>query len=173
MKSRGYYQLGLRAKPVCCSVTPSFEGMSSMVGCILTGHGTFADGLGGALEMVGGPQTNFKAVTFLEDEAAEYPAKISSAISEMAAACGEVVVFCDLLGGTPFNQSMMAAASLPGVEVVTGANLPMLLECMSMRNDSTTAAELVSCAIEIGRMGIDSKKLEPVEADDADDEDGI
>lgn len=144
-----------------------------MVGCILTGHGAFAEGLGGALEMVGGPQANFKAVTFLESEAAEYPAKIASAISDMAASCGEVVVFCDLLGGTPFNQSMMAAASVPGVEVVTGANLPMLLECMSMRTDSTTAAELVSCAIEIGRMGIDSKKLEVVVDDDADAEDGI
>lgn len=151
----------------------TFEGESTMVGCILTGHGTFADGLGGALEMVGGPQTNFEAVTFLESEAGEYPAKLSAAISEMAAKCGEVVVFCDLLGGTPFNQSMMAAASVPGVEVVTGTNLPMLLECMSMRNDSTTASELVACAIEIGRMGIDSKKLEPAVDDEAGDEDGI
>ena len=40
-----------------------------MIGCILTGHGSFADGLGGALEMVGGPQQCFETVTFYEDEA--------------------------------------------------------------------------------------------------------
>ena len=55
-----------------------------MVGCILTGHGIFAEGVGAALEMVGGPQQDFAVVTFLEDEAGEYPAKISGAIAEMA-----------------------------------------------------------------------------------------
>lgn len=144
-----------------------------MVGCILTGHGTFAEGVGGALEMVGGPQADFATVTFLESEAAEYPAKLAGAISEMAERCGEVVVFCDLLGGTPFNQAMMASSATPGVKVVTGTNLPMLLECMSLRDASTTAAELVSCAVEVGRMGIDSKELEVVAEVSDEEEDGI
>ena len=52
-----------------------------MIGCILTGHGSFADGLGGALEMVGGPQQCFETVTFYEDEAAEFPQKIADAIA--------------------------------------------------------------------------------------------
>ena len=46
-----------------CLATRTKE--SAMVGCILTGHGTFAEGVGAALEMVGGPQEDFKAVTFL------------------------------------------------------------------------------------------------------------
>ncbi len=33
-----------------------------------------------------------------------------------------VLVFCDLLGGTPFNQAMMAAQSYSNVEAVTGTN---------------------------------------------------
>ncbi len=144
-----------------------------MVGCILTGHGTFADGVGGALEMVGGPQSNFQKVTFLEEEAAEFPAKLAGAIQEMAEKCGEVVVFCDLLGGTPFNQAMMAAAGTPGVRVVTGANLPMLLECMSLRNDSTTGEELVQTAVEIGQMGIAAPVLDATAADEPEDGDGI
>lgn len=142
-----------------------------MVGCILTGHGAFAEGMQSALEMVGGPQSDFAAVTFLESEAAEFPAKLAEAIEEMTARCGEVVVFCDLLGGTPFNQAMMTAAQTPGVEVVTGTNLPMLLECMSERGESTTAEELVATAVEIGRMGIDHKTLDLL-SDDANDQDG-
>ena len=149
-----------------------------MVGCILTGHGTFAEGVGSALEMVGGPQENFEVVTFLESESAEFPAKIADAIARMAATTGEVVVFCDLMGGTPFNQAMMATATTPGVQVVAGANLPMLLECLPFRTPETTADEIVANALEIGRMGIDSKKLE-LDGDSgeddlfADDEEGL
>lgn len=140
-----------------------------MVGCILTGHGTFAEGLGGALEMVGGPQEFFKAVSFHEDEAATFGDKLAGAISEMASACDGVVVFCDLMGGTPFNQAMMAAAAIPGVEVVTGTNLPMLLETLSTRMPDSTVDELVECALGAGKMGVDHKKLEV--ADDSDDDD--
>lgn len=144
-----------------------------MVGCILTGHGVFAEGVGAALEMVGGPQQDFAMVTFLEDEAGEFPAKISGAIAEMAEKCDEVVVFCDLMGGTPFNQAMMAGATIPGVRVVTGVNLPMLLECMSMRTDATTAEELVQTAVEIGQMGIAAPVLEVEASEEPEDGDGI
>ena len=145
----------------------------TMVGCILTGHGTFAEGVGAALEMVGGPQEDFAVVTFLEDEAAEFPEKIASAIASMAERCGEVVVFCDLMGGTPFNQAMMASAATPGVRVVTGVNLPMLLECMSMRSDDVTADELVETAVEIGRMGVAAPVLETEAVDEPEDGEGI
>lgn len=144
-----------------------------MVGFILTGHGTFAEGVGAALEMVGGPQEDFAKVTFLEEEAAEFPAKIAGAITEMAEKCGEVVVFCDLMGGTPFNQAMMCAAATPGVRVVTGVNLPMLLECMSVRSDGVTADQLVETAVEIGQMGVAAPVLEADAADESEDGEGI
>ena len=144
-----------------------------MVGCILTGHGIFAEGVGSALEMVGGPQDDFSVVTFLEDEAAEFPDRIAGEIARLVEKCGEVVVFCDLLGGTPFNQAMMVAASTPGVQVVTGVNLPMLLECVPMRSDATTADEIVATAVEIGRMGIDHPVLDASATDEPEDGDGI
>lgn len=124
--------------------------------------------------MVGGPQADFAVVTFLEEEAGEYPAKIAGAISEMAERCGEVVVFCDLLGGTPFNQAMMASAQTPGVQVVTGTNLPMLLECVISRTPETTADELVATAVEIGRMGIGHHALTETDvADEPEEGEGI
>lgn len=140
-----------------------------MVGFILTGHGSFADGLAGALEMVGGPQELFVPVTFYENEAADFSQNVADAIASMAEKASGVVVFCDLMGGTPFNQAMMNAATLPHVEVVTGANLPMLLEVTSSRTQTSTVDELVECALEAGRFGVDHKKLE-VASDDAGDE---
>lgn len=144
-----------------------------MVGCILTGHGSFADGLAGALEMVGGPQTDFVPVTFYESEAAEFSQKVADAISSMASSCDGVLVFCDLMGGTPFNQTMLNAATIPGVEVVTGANLPMLLETLSCRTESSTLDELVECALTAGKMGVDHRVLDASTDTDEDEEDGL
>lgn len=141
-----------------------------MVGCILTGHGIFAEGVGAALEMVGGPQQDFAVVTFLEDEAGEYPAKISGAIAEMAEKCGEVVVFCDLMGGTPFNQSMMITAEQDNVSVVAGTNLPMLIDIVMARTEDSTVEDLVAEAVEVGKEGVCHMSLDASAGMD-DDED--
>ncbi len=140
-----------------------------MIGCILTGHGTFAEGLAGALEMVGGPQESFEAIPFHEDEAGTFGERLADAIARMAGCSDGVLVFCDLMGGTPFNQAMIASATVPNVEVVTGTNLPMLLEALSSRMPGSTLDELVECAVAAGRFGVDHKKLEA--ADDSGDDD--
>ena len=141
-----------------------------MVGCVLTGHGVFAEGVGAALEMVGGPQQDFAKVTFLEDEAGEFPAKISGAIAEMAEKCGEVVVFCDLMGGTPFNQSMMITAEQDNVSVVAGTNLPMLIDIVMARTEDSTVEDLVAEAVEVGKEGVCHMSLDASAGMD-DDED--
>ena len=84
------------------------------------------------------------------------------------------LVFVDLLGGTPFNQAMMISQDIADVEVVTGTNLPMLIELLLTRGAGSTLEELAGQAVEVGKAGIVHKKLEPV-ANDADDfgEDGI
>ncbi len=47
-----------------------------MVGCIITGHGDFAQGLMSALEMIAGPQNATQAVIFHEDEAATFGVRL-------------------------------------------------------------------------------------------------
>lgn len=131
-----------------------------MVGCVITGHGEFAAGVLSAFEMIAGSHDEFEAVTFREEEAEEYPARIAAAIAGMVERDGSCVVFCDLVGGTPFNQSMMVAARLPGVEVVAGANLPMLLECLMERGEESTAADIADMAVATGRDGICNRHLE-------------
>lgn len=82
-----------------------------------------------------------------------------------------VVVFCDLLGGTPFNQAMMASQSTPDVEIVVGANLPMLIETLFARSSdaNATIGSLVECAVNAGKNGVDTRKFEAC-AEDEDDE---
>lgn len=144
-----------------------------MVGCIITGHGTFAEGMLGAFEMIAGQQDALVAVPFHEDEAGEFPDKLAAAIDGLLAK-GEVVVFTDLMGGTPFNQSMMQAAQKDGIQVVSGTNLPMLLEAVMSREESTTAQDLCKVAVEAGQTGVAHAELPSDEPDaDVEEEDGI
>lgn len=140
-----------------------------MVDFVITGHATFAPGMAGALEMIAGPQEQFTVVPFLEEDAASYGDAIASAIAVAADNPEGVVVFCDLVGGTPFNQSMIAAATLSNVDIVAGCNLPMLLESCSERVFGASRTEVIDAALTAGTMGVAHKVLE-VEAGSATDD---
>lgn len=133
-----------------------------MVGFILTGHGHFANGLKSALDMVAGDQEAFTIVPFEGSAAATYGDDLRAAITAMRAETDGVLVFVDLLGGTPFNQAMLVTQEIPGVRVITGTNLPMLLECLFVRNanGAMTVDEVTELALEVGPAGIVSKAVD-------------
>lgn len=142
-----------------------------MIGFLLTGHGEFAPGLASALELVAGKQEAFKVVPFDVEKAAEYPELLHTEIEQLREQTDAVLVFVDLLGGTPFNQTMINTQSISDVNVVTGTNLPMLIETLFTRNSdaSATLDSLTECAIAAGQNGVVTRKLGAV-ASDEDDE---
>lgn len=142
-----------------------------MIGFLLTGHGEFAPGLASALELVAGKQEAFKVVPFDVEKAAEYPELLHTEIEQLREETDAVLVFVDLLGGTPFNQAMINTQSISDVNVVTGTNLPMLIETLFTRNSdaSATLDSLTECALAAGHNGVVTRKLGAV-ASDEDDE---
>ncbi len=142
-----------------------------MIGFLLTGHGEFAPGLASALELVAGKQEAFKVVPFDVEKAAEYPELLHTEIEQLREQTDAVLVFVDLLGGTPFNQAMINTQSIGDVNVVAGTNLPMLIETLFTRNSdaSATLDSLTECAITAGQNGVATRKLGAV-ASDEDDE---
>lgn len=148
-----------------------------MVGFVLTGHGQFSNGLASAIDMVAGDQEAFKVVPFEGSQAATYSDDLRQAIVELSESCEGVLVFVDLLGGTPFNQAMMIAQDVENLQIVTGTNLPMLIELLFLRNGATLS-DLAEQAVSVGTAGIMHKSLDTLasdaaESDDFDDEDGI
>ena len=97
-----------------------------MIGLILTGHGEYAVGVGHALEMIAGKQEAFKVVPFRESEPMEnLEQNMRIAMEELQETTEGIVVYADLLGGSPFKAAMMASVAFENVEVVVGTNLPM------------------------------------------------
>lgn len=127
---------------------------------ILTGHGPFAEGLSGAAKMVGGVNPILDVVPFLDDEASIFGERLRSRIREAGIASPDgAVVFCDLIGGTPFNQAMLEATSFDNIEVVAGTNLPMLLECLLTYSLGDSAQDVARKAVDAGRSGVVDGKV--------------
>lgn len=146
---------------------------SNMIGFILTGHGHFSNGLKSALDMIAGPQQGFEIVPFEEDAAGAYGDNLREAVKAMRAKTDGVLVFCDLMGGTPFNQSMMITAEQDNISVVAGTNLPMLIDIVMSRTPDSTIDDLVSEAVEVGKEGVCHMALDAGSDEDDDEEEGI
>ena len=79
-------------------------------------------------------------------------AEISDAVRHVDSGAG-VVVVTDMFGGTPSNLAH-GAMSGPGVEVLYGASLPLLVKLAKMRE--RPLADAVRAAIEAGRKYMNS-----------------
>ncbi len=118
-----------------------------MVGMLIVTHGRLGEGLLDAMQMIAGPQEKVDFVSLKEgDSIDELKERILSAVKMLDDGSG-VLVFVDMFGASPSN----AAAYLlnENVEVITGVNLPMLLEIVSFR-ESSSLQELSANAMTAG-----------------------
>lgn len=146
-----------------------------MLGLVISGHGHFAKGLLHASQMIAGELDHVKSVLF-EDGASlvEYQETLKSRIQAAHDQYGGVIVLTDLKGGTPFNTAMMASAHLSNVAVLSGTNLPMIIEGGLLSQFSDGAQELGQQLVTIGREGLDMPMLTNAVSNELDDEeDGI
>jgi PTS system mannose-specific IIA component len=105
-----------------------------MVGLIITAHGGIAaEILRSATSIMGPlPQARALAIERGVDPEAVYT-QLSQAIDEVDADGDGVLIMTDMFGGTPANISNRFL-NKPGVEVLNGVNLPMVLKFCSSRD---------------------------------------
>ena len=122
-----------------------------MVGVIICTHGNSAPELLKSAEMICGKQENCQTVSFTEGESLEQlKSEISEKISKLK---GTVFCLTDLKGGTPFNTLVSLLKSNPEMEIITGVNIPMLLELFINRSQ-LKKEELLSGIMTAGKTGI-------------------
>jgi len=123
-----------------------------MIGLVLVTHGRLAEEMRAAMEHVVGPQRNVAAVCIgADDDMEERRADIEASMADVDAGDG-VILLTDMFGGTPSNLAI-SMMNGPGVEVIAGMNLPMLVKLAKVRS-SKTLGECVECAQEAGRKYI-------------------
>ena len=126
-----------------------------MIGLVVVAHGGLARELLAATEHVVGAQRGAVAVsTGPTDDLRAKQAEINAAVAGVDEGDG-VVVVTDMFGGTPCNLAIGAMAG-EGVEVVYGANLPLLVKLAKVRE--RPLAEAIEVALDSGRKYIDAAK---------------
>jgi len=103
-----------------------------MVGLVVASHGHLAEELVATARQIVG---EVQHVATLSVEPGASPEEIRARIKEAVKSVDDgegVLVFADLIGGTPCTQSL-SLCQQARIEVVTGVNLPMLLKANSLR----------------------------------------
>lgn len=128
-----------------------------MIGLVICTHGKFSEELVKASEMMFGKQENLAYLTFETGESADNLVdKYKDALAQLTAS-EEVLFLVDLFGGSPYNAASRIAAENPNMDIVSGVNLPMLLEIYGSRS-FVPLTELVDLAVRAGSSSIKSFK---------------
>lgn len=120
-----------------------------MIGLLVVTHGEFGASMLKTAQGILGPQEQAAALSLLPGMGLEdLGARIRESKAALDTGSG-LLVLVDLFGGTPCNAGLALCAD-PGVEVVAGVNLPLLVEALMLRA-ALPLPELARAAVEKGR----------------------
>ena len=118
-----------------------------MIGLVLVTHGSLASELRKAAEHVVGPMSGVETVCIGPDDDLERARDaIRNAVNEVDDG-GGVILLTDMFGGTPSNLAI-SLLNENKVEVLAGANLPMLIKLSEAREHAplSEAAQIAKTA---------------------------
>lgn len=115
---------------------------------VIATHGKFASGLKHAYELITGDQSVIALDTYL-DESFDLQTSVSQLLDSLSD--HEVIVLTDVFGGS-VNNEFMQYIQQPNLYLVTGVNLPLLIEIGSqISNTSKSIEEIINSTIPIGQ----------------------
>ena len=123
-----------------------------MIGVVLVTHPNLGEEFVRSAELICGPMPNVVSVSIDTQKGVEALRKeIAEAIKKVAQEEG-VLILTDMFGGTPSNMSL-AFLQEGRVEVLTGLNLPMLIQISNCR-PNRSLKELAKMVKEAGQRNI-------------------
>jgi len=106
-----------------------------MIGIIIITHGNLALELKSAMEYILGIQKNIEIISIKPDDDLEIKkADLEEAIEKVNENIGTIIL-TDMFGGTPSNLAM-SFLEVGKVEIISGANLPMLVKLIGLRDSN-------------------------------------
>lgn len=123
-----------------------------MIGIVVVSHGKLSEELCVAARHVVGEQERFTSICIEPDaDIDERNRTIGTAVERCDDGKG-VIILTDMFGGTPSNLALKFLKS-GKVEVIAGANLPMLIKLIEIRN-KMPIDEAAKLTVEAGRKYI-------------------
>ena len=105
-----------------------------MVGAVVITHGGLAESLVTALVSIAGDVEMVETVLVQSNDTTEEISTVLAAKVASVDGGAGVIIFTDMLGGTPSNVALPLLAD-GKVDIMTGVNLPVLLKFVNHRSD--------------------------------------
>ena len=113
------------------------------LGIILISHGEFARAALDSAQMIAGPQEDVIALALTVSKSLdEFEKEIADSYNQLILNHQDIIVLCDIYGGTPFNA--LSRCMLKGMSMIgfTGLNLPVLIDLLLSRELSGEEAKV-------------------------------
>lgn len=124
------------------------------IAIVVITHGSSAAPLCKTAEMIVGQQENLAVLDFFPGENVDSLAiKIRQSLPPLNTDNG-ILFLVDVFGGSPFNAAMLVSSDQNHSDVVSGVNIPMLIDCFMDRNTVKKFSDLVDIAKSSGIAGI-------------------
>lgn len=124
---------------------------------LILGHGNFPRALFDSAQMLIGKRKNVFTLSLHEDDNLEsYITKVQLLLHKIINV-QSILVFVDIQGGTPWNSIL--GINDRRVWVITGINLPILIEVLCLRDNINDIDKLVTCAIDTAHASFVVKEL--------------
>jgi Phosphotransferase system, mannose/fructose-specific component IIA len=125
-----------------------------MIPILVCTHGESAAKLVESAEMIAGKQNECQTVKFKMGESLDLLKKdIVEHINKFDDS-SNILCFVDLKGGTPFNVLVQLTKEYPNMDIITGVNIPMLMQTFIQRSLNVSKEELIRMSLDAGHKGI-------------------
>jgi len=124
---------------------------------IIIGHGELPDALLSSAQMLIGQRGNLHYLCLNEGDGLEnFIQKVSDLVSGFEQKT-PLLVFVDIQGGTPWNAVL--GVNDARIRLVTGVNLPMLIEVLCLRDHCDDIDKIAKCAMDTAQMSVVYKQF--------------
>lgn len=125
-----------------------------MIGILITSHGDLCQGMMNSLTMIAGENPNISVLQF--NDFSNYAEKLAEKLCVMNSVYNGVLIFTDILGGTPFNEcyKYVRGNNKNNIKIITGVNLPMIVETSLALGHEDNLDNLIKIALEAGKNSI-------------------
>lgn len=127
---------------------------------LLISHGEFCSGLLASYAMIAGENKQISYVMLNDDGIQSFSTRLAQRIESLLKQ-GELLILADIKGGTPFNEAYGHFLQNPDkIQLVSGMNLPMLIEVGVNLMAGSTLTQLADLAIKTGKIAIEAALVE-------------
>lgn len=135
---------------------------------VITSHGELCEGMIKSYQMVAGSTSHLHTIKLDDNGIESYSSRLFEYL-DSATIQNQVLILCDLEGGTPYNEAYKYYLMHPqSIRIISGVNLPMLIEVSFAAASTTDIDELVNIAIEAGMCAIKSAQPENLSNEEID-----